>query len=77
MTPHELRLAVDAYQDQIAHEREQAVVQAYYTAVWARWVKKPPRLKQILEKIRPKKEQMMKMAPEQWLEVLKKREGVK
>jgi len=72
MTPRELDLAVEAYNHKLQYEREQAIIQAYYTAIWARWVKKPPKIMQILEKLRPRK-QVQKMSPEQWLQVLKRR----
>lgn len=72
MTPHELRLAMDVYDDKRQYEQEKSITQAYLTAIWARWVKKPPKLNQVLSKLRPKK--MTKMSPEQWLKMLKAKE---
>lgn len=72
MTPHELNLAIIAHTDTVRHEQEQSITQAYLTAIWARWVKKPPKINQVLNKLRLKK--TTRMTPEQWLKMLKAKE---
>lgn len=77
MTPHELRLATEAHADHVHHSREQSVTQAYLTAIWARWVRRPPKLRQVLDHLRPNKPGTAKMSPEEWLKILEQKEREK
>lgn len=48
ITPHELNLHIQAYNEQLQHERQQGLTLAYLTAYWGR-VKKMPSLKSLLD----------------------------
>ncbi|WP_147433380.1 hypothetical protein [Paenibacillus ginsengarvi] len=67
MTPRELTLHVEAYNERRQIEREDIIRQAYYTAAWQRG-KKMPKLEKVLESIRPKQEQRPQ-TPEEMLAV--------
>ena len=67
MTPYELRLAVEEYQDRMQIEHDMMVTQAYLTAVWQR-SRRPPALKKVLSEMRPK-EQPRQQTPEEMLTV--------
>ena len=67
MTPYELMLAVEEYQDRMRIENEARIVQAYLTAVWQR-SRRPPALKKVLSEMRPK-EQPRQQTPEEMLAV--------
>lgn len=67
MTPYEIMLAVEEYQDRMRLEHEARIVQAYLTAVWQR-SRRPPALKKVLSEMRPK-EQPRQQTPEEMLTV--------
>jgi len=68
MTPYELMLAVEEYQDRMRIEQETRIVQAYLTAAWQR-SKRMPALKKALSEMRPK-EQPRRQTPEEMLAVM-------
>jgi lipase chaperone LimK len=67
MTPYELMLAVEEYQDRMRIEHEARIVQAYMTAAWQR-AKRMPSLKKVLRDVQPK--QMKQQSPEEMLAVI-------
>ncbi|WP_019534208.1 hypothetical protein [Paenibacillus ginsengihumi] len=69
ITPHELMLAVEAYNDRRQQEREQMLTQAYLTAAWQR-TRKLPKLKKVLEDSRPRAAAKVQ-TPEQMLAITK------
>ena len=69
MTPYELMLAVEEYQDRMRIENEARIVQAYMTAVWAR-SKRMPSLRQVLRDF-DAKARMRSQSPEEMLAIVK------
>ena len=67
MTPYELMLAVEEYQDRMRIENEARIVQAYMTAAWQR-AKRMPSLKKVLRDVQPK--QVKQQSPEEMLAVI-------
>jgi lipase chaperone LimK len=67
MTPYELMLAVEEYQDRMRIEHEARIVQAYMTAAWQR-AKRMPSLRQVLRDVQPK--QVKQQSPEEMLAVI-------
>lgn len=67
MTPHELMLAVEEYQDRMRIENEARIVQAYMTAALQK-AKRMPSLKQVLLDVQSK--QMKQQSPEEMLAVI-------
>ena len=67
MTPYELMLAVEEYQDRMRIENEARIVQAYMTAALQR-AKRMPSLKQVLLDVQSK--QMKQQSPEEMLAVI-------
>lgn len=65
MTPYELNLHIDAYNDHMKFEQEERVHAAYLTALWGR-VKKFPSWENVLKR-KPTKQQ----TPEQMLAMVK------
>jgi hypothetical protein len=53
ITPHELNLHIQAYNERLRHESKEQLTQAYLTAYWGR-VKRMPDLKKILGGEEPK-----------------------
>lgn len=78
MTPHELNLHVQAFNERMKAEDREGITLAYLTAYWGR-VKKLPELKKILKEDKPKREptperertSRREQAPEQMLEKVK------
>lgn len=68
MTPYELMLAVEEYQDRMRIEHEARIVQAYMTAAWQR-AKRMPSLKKVLRDAQPK-QPMKQQSPEEMLAVI-------
>jgi hypothetical protein len=68
MTPYELMLAVEEYQDRMRIEHELMVMQAYLTAAWQR-SKRMPKLADVLRKTQPKGPQHQQ-TPEEMLAVM-------
>lgn len=71
MTPHELVMYVEEYNERKQKEREEEITIAYYNAMWQR-AKKMPTLKKVLNEIKPKKPQKP-MTPEEMLAVVKQK----
>jgi hypothetical protein len=66
MTPHELNLRIQVYNEENLEKGEEELVIAYLTAYWNR-VRRMPNLKNILSSIRPREE----MSDEQLLAQIK------
>lgn len=65
ITPHELNLCIQAYNERMTLEGKERLTMAYLTAAWGR-VKKMPDLKKIIGDDKPKRQQ----TPEQMLKVV-------
>lgn len=61
MTPYELNLHIEAYNECMKFEQEERITAAYLTALWGR-VRKMPKLKDVL-----KRQQTKSQTPEQML----------
>lgn len=66
ITPHELNLHIQAYNERLRHDSKEQLTQAYLTAYWGR-VKRMPDLKKILGNEKPKNQ-----TAEQMLHVVRK-----
>lgn len=66
MTPHELNLRIQVYNEEKLEKGEEEFIIAYLTAYWNR-VKRMPNLRNILSSIRPREE----MSDEQLLAQIK------
>jgi len=68
MTPHELMLRVEAYNENMAIQYRQMLTQAYLTAYWHR-VKRMPQLKKVLDEVKVRRQKQQ--TPEEMFAIVK------
>lgn len=71
MTPHELSLAIHAYNAKLQYEEEQRIIQSYLTAYWQRVNKLKP-LKKIMAELTGAGTNNQQMSAKQMLEEVKR-----